>query len=117
MDIGGVSGTGYNKINEVVANLNRTKEIVRDIFNELERFKNTVDEEIRKEIRKKIVEAVEKLLRMSSTMQVANLSTIRDVISDLRTSGLSPSEDHDLARLQKLIQQQIDDLKTRLQGV
>ncbi|MGB9613106.1 MAG: hypothetical protein ACPL4K_02880 [Candidatus Margulisiibacteriota bacterium] len=119
MEIGGV-GSIQIQINEAVQGLSETNKIVRDIFAELDKFKKEVDEEIRKEALRKITERLEKLrvtvekagLSLGRTLGVT-LSSIQESVDQARISGLSLTDAQALSR----IQQQIDDLRAKLQGL
>ncbi len=107
--IGGVD----NLINEAVKGISDANKVARDIIEKLDKFKAEVDEQIKKELLKKVRESVEKLQKLASSMgtTVKSLNSIQDKISDIRIGGVSSSDSDQL----KQIQQAIENLKKQLQ--
>ena len=111
-EIGGIGGVD-KMINDAVKGISDANKIAREIINKLDEFKREVDDQIKKDILKKVREAVEKMQKVANSMgsTVKNINAIQDKISDLRIGGVSPTESDQL----KLIQKTIEDLKKNLQ--
>lgn len=97
-------------IQQAAEGIGKTGQIVRDIFAELEKFVNELEEAKKQEILKKIQEQIEKLSKVKE-----NLNTVVEKISakidQLKGTGIGGKTNQAL----KVIEQQLDDLKNKLQ--
>lgn len=116
MEIGGVGGAS-SRIDDVVRDLGQTTAIVRDIFTELDEFKQTIDKDMREASARRIQEDLERLHQMVGNMggrvsqSLANM--INDVQSGVDSARISGSNSGDAESLNH-IQQVLDQLRDQL---
>jgi len=116
MEIGGVGGAG-NRIDAVVRDLSQTTEIVRNIFDELEEFKQSIDKEMREASARRIQENLERLQQMVGNMggrvSQSLVNMIDDVQGGVDSARISGSNSGDADSLNQ-IQQVLDQLRDQL---
>ena len=119
-EVGGVSGWMESQIQDIMKDFGQIKQIVIDIFQDLEDFKAAQDKAMAKESLEKIRERMEELSQVAENMGprsgnlLAKVTTdLQNGLDNLRLSGASSAD----AQAFSKIQQQIDDLKGKAQGL
>ncbi|MBU0501846.1 MAG: hypothetical protein KJ811_01195 [Candidatus Margulisbacteria bacterium] len=115
MEIGGAGDAGVaGRIEDVVKGFGETRQVILDIVQELEEFKEATDKEIREATLQRIQEDLERLHSGAGNVQGIMSRSLENIQNSLDSARISGSQGE--AEALNQIQARVDELRQQLGG-